>query len=352
MGRRTREILVIVGAAAALTVVSAGPAAACGSLVAPNGAVRLVRTSTLAAWHDGVEHYVTNFEFATNQPTFGSIIPLPGNPTDVRRAGKWTLQRLEREVNPPVAVADRASQSAKAAATPAEVLRQVTIDSLQVTVLRGGGTAVSEWAAQQGFTLTKDTPAVLEFYAQRSPYFMAAKFDAKDAAARGFNSGDGVPVQLTIPTPSPWVPLRILGTGKPASEIVNADVFLLTDRRPALLSGAGVRLERSEAASTTLLNDLRSDTASSWIPANAWLTYLKVETPVGSLDYDLASDVNGSTPRLIDTGFVRSGGLRVPGDRAPKAWPWQATLVIVLSLIVGAVATALLIHPPRRFQRP
>ncbi len=350
MRRRVLEILVVVAVATSVTIVAAGPAAACGSLVAPNGAVRLIRTTTLAAWHDGVEHYVTNFEFASNQSSFGSIIPLPGNPTDVRRGGRWTLQRLEREVTPTPVAPAFASLSEKASSS-VEVLKQVTIDSLQVTVLRGGGTAVSEWAAQQGFTLTKDTPAVLEFYSQRSPYFMAAKFDAAAAVARGFNTGDGVPVQLTIPTPAPWVPLRILATGKPADEVVQADVFLLTDRKPALLSGPGVNLQLSEPASSGLLTDLRSDTSTSWIPTSGWLTFLKVAAPAGSLVYDLATDVSGNTPRLVDTGFVRSGGLHVPGARAPTAWPWQATLVIVLSLLVGAVAIALLIHPPRRFQR-
>lgn len=351
MRRRGLEILVAVAIATSVTIIGAGPVAACGSLVAANGAVRLIRTTTLAAWHDGVEHYVTNFEFASNQASFGSIVPLPGNPTDVRRGGRWTLQRLEREVTPPVAVPLFGGGSAKSSSSSVEVLKQVTIDSLQVTVLRGGGTAVSEWAAQQGFTLTKDTPAVLEFYSQRSPYFMAAKFDAAAAAARGFNSGDGVPVQLTIPTPNPWVPLRILATGKPADEVVRADVFLLTDRKPELLTGPGVSLERSESASSTLLTDLRSDTSTSWVPPSGWLSYLKVAAPAGSLVYDLATDVNGNAPRLVDTGFVRSGGLRVPGARTPTAWPWQATVVIVLSLLVGAVAIALLIHPPRRFER-
>jgi hypothetical protein len=351
MRGRTREILAVVAVAAAVTVVTAGPAGACGSLVAPNGAVQLIRTTTLAAWHDGVEHYVTNFEFASNQQSFGSIVPLPDNPTDVRRGGKWTLQRLEREVAPPVPVLRAASEDA-AKSAPVAVLKQVQIDALQVTILRGGGAAVSEWAAQQGFTLTKDTPTVLEFYAQRSPYFMAAKFDAAAATVRGFNNGDGVPVQLTIPTPAPWVPLRILGTGKPADEIVQADVFLLTDDKPALLSGSGLRLERSGPASPLLLDDLRSDTATSWVPQRAWLTYLKLAEPAGSLVYDLATDVSGSTPRLIDTGLVRSGGLRVPGARTPTKWPWQATLVIALSVIVGAVAIALFINPPRRYRRP
>ena len=42
---------------------------------------------------------------------------------------------------------------------------------------------------------------------------------------------------LTIPTDEPWVPLRILGLGLEGSELVEADVFLLTDDQPQLLAG-------------------------------------------------------------------------------------------------------------------
>src|SRR5437868_632985 len=74
----------------------AGPALACGGLVAPNGTVRLLRTTTLAAWHDGQEHYVTSFQFlgepGTTGGEFGSIVPLPAVPTSVERGGDWTLQ--------------------------------------------------------------------------------------------------------------------------------------------------------------------------------------------------------------------------------------------------------------------
>ena len=45
------------------------------------------------------------------------------------------------------------------------------------------------------------------------------------AAARGQSIGDGTPIHVTIPTPNPWVPLRILGLGKADAERVEADVF-------------------------------------------------------------------------------------------------------------------------------
>ncbi len=95
-----RRPLLSLAAAAAALLVTAVPAMACGGLIGPNGAVNLLRTTTFAGYHDGVEHYVTSFEFAGGGGSFGSITPLPGIPTDVVRGGDWTLQRLIRETDP------------------------------------------------------------------------------------------------------------------------------------------------------------------------------------------------------------------------------------------------------------
>src|SRR5512132_2254294 len=53
-----------VGMAFGLITAGAGAALACGGLVAPGHAEALKSATTLAAWHDGYEHYVTGFEFA------------------------------------------------------------------------------------------------------------------------------------------------------------------------------------------------------------------------------------------------------------------------------------------------
>ena len=89
----------IAGAAAlvAAFVVSTQPAAACAGLIGPNGAVNLLRTTTFAGYHDGIEHYVTSFKFQGGSGQFGSLIPLPGVPTLVEKGGDWTLQRLIRD---------------------------------------------------------------------------------------------------------------------------------------------------------------------------------------------------------------------------------------------------------------
>ena len=209
-----RRALVAVVVAGVVMVAGAGPALACGGLIGRNGAVNLARTTTLAAYAGGVEHYVTSFEFNGAGAEFGSIVPLPGVPTNVERGGDWTLQRLVREVSPVEEAAGSARlQSAKAAA-PARELINTQIDALDITVLEGGGRAVGDWARAHGFLLPPDSPEVLDFYAKRSPIFMAARFNGAAAAARRTSIGDGTPIHLTIPTPNPWVPLRILGLGQ------------------------------------------------------------------------------------------------------------------------------------------
>src|SRR5919106_3635452 len=223
----------IVAVATAALVGTAGPAWACGGLIAPNGAVGLVKTATLAAYADGVEHYVTQFEFAGAKGEFGSIVPLPGVPTRIIKGGDWTLDRLAIEVQPPVAFEALAAGESQAAR--AVVLEEKRIGALDITVLRGGGDAVGRWARENGFDLTPDAPEVLDFYAARSPIFMAAKFDAAEAARRGLQVGQGTSIHLSIPTDDPWVPLRILALGQSGPAVVEADVFLLTERRPAVL---------------------------------------------------------------------------------------------------------------------
>jgi hypothetical protein len=277
----------------------AAPALACAGLVAPNGSVRLTRTATLAGYHDGVEHYVTSFEFRGGGAKFGSIVPLPDVPSKVTRGGKWTLQRLQRETQPPQPVAAPSAGEGDSGGK-AEELYETEIDGLLITILKGGSRAVGRWAKDEGFALTPDAPEVLRFYAQRSKIFMAARFVAEKAdSGEQLEEGDGIPIHLRIPTDNPWVPLRILALGKRPYQDVAADVYLLTDDEPALLpapsaagTSRGVVLERSEEASDSLLDDLRSDKGMRWVPEEMWLTYLRLQVNARNLTYDLAVDTS------------------------------------------------------------
>lgn len=322
-----------IGLALLLLATYASPALACAGLIGPNGAVNLVRTATLAAHHNGVEHYITAFSFQGGGGQFGSIVPLPGIPTKVERGGDWTLQRLVRETQ----VFEQRVLRAAGAQDSARVILETKIDALEITILEGGGTAVGRWAREHGFILPPDAPEILDFYASRSPIFMAARFDADAAKQRGQQIGDGTPIHLTIPLKNPWVPLRILALGKQAGEVIRADVYLLTDIRPALLprERRGLTALYSAPASLELLRDLRSDKGMGWMPARGmWLTHLAINSAAQDLTYDLAVDVSGrGRPSRV------AAGLEAP-HRLPRLVPGGDILAapFLALLLVGAGA--------------
>jgi hypothetical protein len=224
------------------------------------------------------------------------------------------------------------------------VILEKQIEALDITVLRGGAVSVGNWAREHGFFLPPDAPEVLQFYASRSPYFMAARFDAAEAAERGVSEGDGTPIHLVIPTDDPWVPLRILGLGRNPADRVEADVFLLTDHEAAVLpqtddpnrflaDQTGLIREVSEPASDQLITDLRSDRGMGWMPDDLWLTYLRVNAPAGELTYDLAID--GSGAGLPDPAATGLGSGAVGGGGPP---PTFALAAIVLTVLLAATA--------------
>jgi hypothetical protein len=307
-------------------MIMAAPAAACGGLVGENGTIQLTRTVTLAAYHNGLERYVTSFQFSGEGKSVGSITPLPGVPSKVERGGSWTLQRLEREVAPPENFGGLQRAAATTNADSVHVILETKVDALDITVLRGGGNAVGKWAVDHGYLLTPDAPEMLDFYARRSPIFMAARFDASRARRLGQQTGDGTPIMVTIPTRAPWVPLRILGLGLDRSKVIDADVFLLTDNRPKLLAGGpGLSLPRDEQANQALLGDLRIDKGMSWVPKKMWFTYLHLNVAAGQLDYDLAVSTRpDAVPALADTGVTATQARLVEVPRGRALWPLAA----------------------------
>jgi hypothetical protein len=135
------------------------------------------------------------------------------------------------------------------------------------------------------------------------------------------------------------VPLRILALGKKATEFVQADVYLLTDGRPALLpaSDPGVDVARNEPASDSLLSDLRADKGMSWVAPSMWLTYLRLNVPAGLLRYDLAVDAHGTGhPSRVAAGLP---SLAVPH---PSGTAVRAVVLAVLAGILGLAGGGLI----------
>lgn len=343
----------IPGAVASLAFVLAQtlPAAACGGLVAPNGAIRLERATTLVAWHDGVEHYLTSFTYSGDVSSLGWIVPLPAVPDKVEEGGAWTLQRLNRESHPqPFRIFD--AGALPAAPSVAEVLQQVQVEALDITVLRGSGQEVLTWAAQNGFVVDDDSRAHILGYAGGSPIFMAAKYNTARAQARHQLSGDGSPVLITMRTPRPWVPFEVLALD---GQTVNADLFLLTDEAVntsdlnAVIGESpvgkqvapGFQVAFQEPMNTQLFTDLSTDRNMSWVRPDGWFTYMTLSAPAAVVTYDLTVDDLGAV-RLASFGTplraIVSGTQPSSIPTAPLGTPEAIALglmVLGAMLIVG-----------------
>ncbi|HWW53473.1 MAG TPA: hypothetical protein VNY84_06885, partial [Acidimicrobiales bacterium] len=93
------------------------------------------------------------------------------------------------------------------------------------------------------------------------------------------------------------VPLRILGLGLQPTDQIQADVFLLTDKHPTMhFPEVGVEVRSSDAATTSLLNDLRADKNMDWVPQQAWLTFISIDGQTRQIKSDLSVDPQ-SKPR-------------------------------------------------------
>jgi hypothetical protein len=331
----------------AIFLTQALPAAACGGLVAPNGAIRLAKATTLVEWHNGVEHYFTSFSYNGEAENFGWIVPLPAVPEKVEEGGGWTLQRLFRETHPQPVILDLAF-AARSAST-AEVLQQVQVQALDITVLRGSGQEVLDWATENGFAVDAETKAHVLTYAKGSPVFMAAKYNAQRAQKQRLLFGDGAPVLITLKVPHPWIPFEVLAAGQQ----VQADLYLLSDKPVntsewrAMVGQSGVgtsvqgaegfTLEFQEKMTDQLYKDLSSDKNMGWVRRDSWLTYLTLNAPDTKVTYDMSVTpmgvikvaTFGTKPMAIVEGNARiARAADLP--TAPLGTPLTALALIVV----------------------
>lgn len=338
-----------------LFAIQALPAFACGALVAPNGSVRLSRATTLVAWHDGIERYLTSFSYQGNFSNLGWLVPLPAVPLKIEEGGAWTLQRLALETHP-VRFAAFGAEDASVPSTKATVLQQVKVEALNITVIKGSGQEVLNWATSNNFFLNTETRAHLLAYAKGSPIFLAAKYDTSAAKARGLFQGDGTPILITLRTEHIWVPLEVLAI---EGQQVQADLYLLTDQPVyttnlaamvgqssvgSELPGApGFVVSFQEKLTPTLYHDLSTDRNMGWVRSASWLTYLSLDAPEPTVTYDLGVSPSGVI-RLAPYGTPPMSVVDGQLSNEPPTWLPQLplgapqvllTLVILLSIGVG-----------------
>ena len=176
---RTRRWSLLLAAMAGVALLGAQPAMACGGLVGPGGTVQLARTTTLAGYHDGVEHYMTSFTYAGGGARSARSCPCPASRPTSRKGGEWTLQRLVRETQPQPEALRAASFTADSSRGGRGAARRPGSTPSTSPCSAAAARAVGDWAREHGFGLSPDAPEVLDFYAARSPIFMAASFDAR-----------------------------------------------------------------------------------------------------------------------------------------------------------------------------
>ncbi|GAC1328357.1 MAG: hypothetical protein NVSMB17_03670 [Candidatus Dormibacteria bacterium] len=354
---RTLGAVVLAATAMGAQVVTA---AACGGLVAPNGAIRLTRAATLVDWHKGVEHYLTSFSYAGGGVTdFGYIVPLPAAPDRVEEGGGWTLQRLERATHPQPQFSG-ATAGLALTDSGAQVLQTVQVKALDIVILRGSGKEIVAWCAENRFLLDAETRAHLQNYAKGSPFFMAAKYNVARAEATRQGVGDGSPVLITMHTPNLWVPLEVLANGV---QEVNADLYLLTDRQvftgdlaafdgesPAgglVPHAAGMTVPYQQRIDGRLFRDLSADKNMGWVRPNSWLTYIQLSAPAATVQYDLGLASNnvihlaayGTRPAKVADGGHDIGTVVAPEapDSGPPLAPGVGTLVVQLAALLAAL---------------
>ena len=352
--------LAAIALALGIFAVQALPAFACGGLIAPDGEVRLSRATTLVAWHNGIERYLTAFAYQGNVSRLGWIVPLPAVPLKIEDGGVWSLQRLEIESHPQPKVFFGVQDAASTAGT-ATVLQRVKIEALNITVIRGSGPEVLNWATSNGFILNSDVSSHLLAYAKGSPIFMAAQFDTSAAKKRGEQSGDGTPILITMKTAHIWVPLEVLALD---GNQVGADIYLLTDK-PVYTSDMGAIVGQSSVGSDIpgakgftlafqeqmndrLYHDLSTDRNMGWVWRDSYMTYLTLDAPSDAVTYDMGVSSSGviklahfgTAPMAVVDGPVASnllGWMPLLPLGAPE---FMLDIVIALSIIGGIVLIA------------
>ena len=338
-------------ATVALFLSQALPVAACGGLVAPNGAIRLSRATTLVEWHGGVEHYLTSFSYQGEASSFGWLVPLPAVPIKVEEGGDWTLQRLFRETHPQPRILAFAAEASTT--DQVQVLQQVQVQALDITVLRGDGQGVLDWAKQNGFSIDAETRAHVLQYAKGSPIFMAAKYNAGRAQQQRLLFGDGAPVLITLKVGHPWIPFEVLAAGQQ----VQADLYLLSDmpvntsewRAVVGQSGvgtqvqgaAGFQLVSQERMNDSLYHDLSTDKNMGWVRRDTWLTYLSLDAPDSKVTYDMSVTPMGvvkvapfgTRPMAIVDGTANAQ----PVANLPTAPLGTPIVLLLMTMVAGAL---------------
>ena len=76
-----------------------------------------------------------------------------------------------------------------------------------------------------------------------------------------------------------------------------------------------MRLDHSAIATTSLLDDLRSDKGMDWVPQSGWLSKIAIDASASQLTYDLAVDAKGTSPSRVAAGLEAPPSITNPSGQ-------------------------------------
>lgn len=161
---------------------------ACAPVGGAGGSVRLTKEDVVIVWdkEHGVEHFVRQAQFQSDQEKFGFIVPTPTVP-ELSLASDEVFKLLRSQIPEPRTAVTLgcagAKHGAKKAAS-ARIIRTQTVGEYKaVTLSASDGAAMNEWLAKNGFVATRATRHWLDTYAKRKWVFTAFKFNSGEEAA-------------------------------------------------------------------------------------------------------------------------------------------------------------------------
>jgi hypothetical protein len=150
---------------------------------------------------------------------------------------------------------------------------------------------------------------------------------------------------------------------------VNADIFLLTDKRPVTgqefgilgigassvgdeLPGApGLVVKQQVTMNRQLHNDLVSDRNMSWVPRDAWVTHMTLEAASPTVTYDMSVAGDGSI-RLASLGTTPPSAINDPPSPAFTPHPRMNGASLAAVLGIALVPLALILYAVHVHTRP
>ena len=206
-------------------------ALACGGMVSESGGAELTGFEALLRWEDGTEELLVSVGFASPDPTFGWLMPLPSAP-EIEEADLALIEEAFEITEPPRTQDDSDGEGAGApmvgGAPGVDVIGRDTVGGLRFVTLGGERAGeVARWMRKHHFGFHDRQEPVLQDYLDRRWVVVAARVAPGETLTASLS-----PISFTFPSPEPTYPLAMAGSGHLGLDL-GMSLFVLTPFRPA-----------------------------------------------------------------------------------------------------------------------